>query len=426
MQWPLATSIEFAQEKVEAVLDQIGHLKSCDFPYGDPERALSPLETVCRTDLKKLADPALQGDHELRQSVCTTVNENVSRLHRILGFLLRATNVRNAFEIFDPIKYMAQLLLGPNVQLVLSSEWRFSPFIYPPVFTELHHFVFIGLPASESQNALIIPLAGHELGHSVWRKAMIATDIRDELSEHIVTAHRNRWAGAERLFPNGCSGLTPAKLDKRSKLIADPYFHAARHCEELFCDFLAIRLFGEGFICAFCYLVAPNLGGPKAMHYPSLAIRVTALTAAAEHFQVPMPADLPALFQDPEELELLRGESATSQEGFRLAVVEEVVPAMVQRLLGHVERLCEQRSLPTPDGARTDAILEELCEQSPPDVAHNIADIVNAGWRLRLDKTRWRALAPSSLPDAERRRLLSDLIFKAIEVTEYRKRLART
>ena len=56
-----------------------------------------------------------------------------------------------------------------ETRLILSSEWDYSPFMYDQI-TDLPSFVFIGLPACESANPLLLPLAGHELGHSVWVK----------------------------------------------------------------------------------------------------------------------------------------------------------------------------------------------------------------------------------------------------------------
>jgi hypothetical protein len=92
------------------------------------------------------------------------------RLKRFLGLLLRSSNLRNAFEIYFPIKILSTELLEHNTCVVLSSEWEFSPFIYPVALDELPEFVFIGIPASECHNPLILPLAGHELGHVVWRR----------------------------------------------------------------------------------------------------------------------------------------------------------------------------------------------------------------------------------------------------------------
>jgi hypothetical protein len=52
--------------------------------------------------------------------------------------------------------------------VVISSEWDFSPLTYSLNVSVLPNFLLIGMPVPESGNALILPLAGHELGHSVW------------------------------------------------------------------------------------------------------------------------------------------------------------------------------------------------------------------------------------------------------------------
>jgi hypothetical protein len=90
----------------------------------------------------------------------------------LAGFLVRSTNVRNAFELYRPLLRLARDLLEPTVtpdqrrtRLVLSSEWEYSPLSYSEL-PDLPGVVLIGLPAPESSNPLLVPLAGHELGHS--------------------------------------------------------------------------------------------------------------------------------------------------------------------------------------------------------------------------------------------------------------------
>jgi hypothetical protein len=51
---------------------------------------------------------------------------------------------------------------------------------------------------------------------------------------------------------------------------------ASRQAEELFCDLLGLRLFGEGFLYSFIYVISPHLGD-RVPHYPPLAARVSVL-----------------------------------------------------------------------------------------------------------------------------------------------------
>jgi hypothetical protein len=73
---------------------------------------------------------------------------------------------------------------------------------------------------------------------------------------------------------------------------------SSRQTEELFCDLLGLRLFGEGFIYSFIYLIAPNLGD-RSPDYPSLTARVKALLQGSNEFQVDAPLGLASYFSDP-------------------------------------------------------------------------------------------------------------------------------
>ena len=106
----------------------------------------------------------------------------------------RSTNVRNAFQICAPLQRLCECVLEPSIsplrrttRLILSSEWTYQPQVYPEK-DFLPSYVLIGLPAPESSNPLLLPLAGHELGHSLWR----ANDVGDELNfsvvQHVINA----------------------------------------------------------------------------------------------------------------------------------------------------------------------------------------------------------------------------------------------
>ena len=48
---------------------------------------------------------------------------------------------------------------------------------------------------------------------------------------------------------------------------------ALSQTEEVFCDFLGVRLFGECFLNSFEYLIAPNVGRARHPSYPEIAKR---------------------------------------------------------------------------------------------------------------------------------------------------------
>jgi len=75
--------------------------------------------------------------------------------------------------------------MGAQTKLIVSSEWEFSPFVYRSI-TGFPGFVLIGLPATESSNPLVIPLAGHELGHSVWERNKLAGYFNSRIRQSIL------------------------------------------------------------------------------------------------------------------------------------------------------------------------------------------------------------------------------------------------
>jgi len=161
------STIDHARKRVAAVLEEIERLRHCEFPYSQPRDALDLLEAKLKRERSVLDKVSPQASPEVINGACDTSLHQLYVYVPILGFILRSTNVRNAFETYDPLLRIAQGILDPNTKLILSSEWEFSPFV-AWFADDLPGFVLIGFPAPESSNPLLVPLAGHELGHSVW------------------------------------------------------------------------------------------------------------------------------------------------------------------------------------------------------------------------------------------------------------------
>ena len=157
--------VKYSRDRIKSVLDSIRQLKASEFPYSDSKDALCRIEQLFENTLQRL--DATDADPEYIRQLCSISLRHLFIYVPKLGFILRSTNVRNAFETFGPVRDIARKALGPEIRLLLSSEWAFSPMVYHQIGA-LPGFVLIGLPASESSNPLLIPLCGHELGHAVW------------------------------------------------------------------------------------------------------------------------------------------------------------------------------------------------------------------------------------------------------------------
>lgn len=211
---------------------------------------------------------------------CADASLDIAVYLPLLGFFLRSTNVRNAFEIYGPLRRIARQLIGGNTQLVLSSEWDYSPFTYTRIGF-LPDFVLIGFPATESDNPHILPLAGHELGHTLWAVRDVDKDILPVLKTTIVTELQSNWAKYEEFFPG--TQKTQLSTDLVAMAIwSDALDWSLGQAEEAFCDFVGLRIFGTSYLEAFSFLIAPRLGQRRLEVYPSIQDRVAYMCQAAQ------------------------------------------------------------------------------------------------------------------------------------------------
>ena len=210
------STLDYARERVNALLDEVERLTEVEFPHEHSERALEQLRDRFQDNLKRLAQFDLKSDLAIVQQTCRLVLVDLYQYLPLLGFVLRSTNVRNAFEVFGPLLRLAGDILEPGVsagprktKLLLSSEWDFSPFTFPAI-PALPDFLFIDLPAPESSNPLLLPLAGHELGHAVWIKRRLRTQVQSRAKQSTLDAIKRRWTDYQSVFSQPT--LTPAEL----------------------------------------------------------------------------------------------------------------------------------------------------------------------------------------------------------------------
>lgn len=154
---------QFAEQKLRSAIALIDSLLSGDWPYSDSQAALRQVNRALQEEYNELRALDSFSDQEVVNSHCRQARSLLSDFAGFIGFILRSSNVRNTFEFYHPIKTIGELLLGTNLKLVVGSEWNYTPFVYPIPTETLKEFIFVGLPASEAQNALLVPIAGHEL-----------------------------------------------------------------------------------------------------------------------------------------------------------------------------------------------------------------------------------------------------------------------
>ena len=172
----------------------------------------------------------------MQSAILRDTNYLIARVTRIAGIIVRSASVRNAFELYAPFLEMCKSLVGNDAHLILSSEWEYVPFTYPQSLEDLPSFIVIGLPASESDNVLIFPAAGHELGHSVWSKNSLGGEFKGRIESavsDILLANRSDF---EIVFPEVKGTDFDQDLFVQHKKSA-VFLSAIKQAEETFCDF---------------------------------------------------------------------------------------------------------------------------------------------------------------------------------------------
>lgn len=393
-----------ARRRIRAFLDQIVDLESAGFPHPDGREALLQLKReveLRQRSLDRLPDKAPE---QTVDEVCANTSAFLARYTDILGFILRSTNVRNAFEVHFPLKRLILDVLGPDAKLIMSSEWNFVPFTWPMNLDVLGPFVLVGGPAPESGNVLIIPLAGHEIGHSAWRHAGIKKQIELDLIAAIDTAIANRPHERDRLVADlvrdghDLSWLHHACLES-----------AVRQLEEIFCDMFALYVFGPSFAFAYEYFLAPG-GDNRSLIYPSSLDRVRYLLDGAGQLGFSIDHSLFASWLDSAPRSGIHGDI--------LLFADDAVEAMFPAVRDLAFTVLRTAGIPLCDDDAVTRVCNALAVGVPDGEGATLAEIVTAGWLHLRDK------GGLSVDDEQPElAMLNELMLKSVEVSEFRLRV---
>ena len=408
--------LDYTRQRLEMALQEVARLGESEFPNEESRDALQRLESVFRLRLAEVlaldqgSDPAT-----VRETCARAVDSLVSNLI-LLGFILRSTNVRNAFEVCRPMSRLARELLEPETteaerrtKVVLSSEWQYSPITYSAV-PYLPGFVLIGLPASESDNPLLIPLAGHELGHALWTSRACEAEFAEQIREQVIQSISNHWGDYQEAFP----AITIPPEEITVNLFALETWRKAsqwamKQAEETFCDCVAIRLFGVSYLHAFAYLLAPKSSGKRRLNYPNLNVRARDLVRAASAYGLEPPGGYAEMFDDQPVPDLTQGDS------FQLSIADEVLSSTRDLLTGKAQLLVPKGFCLATPPKEISRILAAFGNVAPAQRIGQLADIVNAAWAAHHDTHLWEDLPHIQ---SDRHAVLRDLVLKNIEVLE--------
>ncbi len=407
-------TVEYARARIMSAIDEIERLKHSEFPDDHSRQAICLLENLFRERSRVLSRITDTTDPEVANNECSVSLELLFVFVPIMGFVLRSTNVRNAFEAYSPLLRLAKSLMGVDTKLVVSSEWEFSPITYVSG-TTLPGFVLIGLPATESSNPLIVPLAGHELGHSVWEVEGVGQKFEDRIRQGVVDELTGkRWADYTALYPQYKKDDIETNLFCRSTW-EPAYTWSMLQAEEIFCDFFGLRLFAESYLHAFAYLLAPGTSSQRSVKYPNIRRRISHIVLAAKKLNVTVPSAFVNSF-------VVESEPTEPRTALLVSVADFASELLVEELLDEARSFADGHSIAQRDSARVTNIAGQFTKWVVPSASHEaLVNILNAGWNCNLDPKLW--LNVPQLKSEDRVRVLRDLMLKSMEVAEIQIRL---
>jgi hypothetical protein len=271
--------------------------------------------------------------------------------------------------------------------------------VYNPI-SDLPDFVLLGLPACESGNPLLVPLAGHELGHTAWRTRSFVEHFGPLVQREIRALVETSEAKYEELFGGDLSDLFVAQS------LAAAYSCAMRQIEESFCDFLGLRLFSESYLFAFAYLLTPGAGERSAV-YPSMEDRVSALIAASAEYGVVAPDGYESWFtgETPQKL--------SEKETYLLGLADAARSNLLDELVSKADSVAEAANVPERSKSKIQEIERAFRLLTPASSVGDLTNILNAAWNAFHDESYWSEIS------LDRIETLNEIVLKSIEILEF-------
>lgn len=409
--------IEFTKQKISSFLSTVEMVKGLDFPYRHARDAVERIELQTKSLKKDIQNLSESSDKSTAITLCTETHSHITNYSDALGLIARACDVRSPLELRGPFLRLTHKALGIQAKLILSAEWRFSPFtdLYPDQFG--NEFVIVGLPIFEADNPLIAPLAGHELGHNIWKllppiQGLLTQALYDDVRNQIKNLHSLEF---ERIFNIKTETLTTQESLIKTEPVDVAVSWANLQCEEMFCDFIGLCIFRESYLHAFSYLLSPGIESLRNPSYPNMQDRVNALMHAATDMKITAPSTIK------EDIVTEAHPTEPSQQ-LLLRLSDSAAKKQIPSLIKIAKNFCEKKGLVPIDEANIKHILNHFKKLVPATGAKDLSSILNASWLLYLDPNReWLSKYEELKQEDRRTQLIKDLTLKSFEILEIEK-----
>lgn len=443
--------LAFAVDRLYAVERELNSLCQSEFPYKSSELFAKELLDSTRQLIARLESPKNPMKGTKATLAAQTTIKYLSLIIPHMGIILRSSNARNAFELYAPLQEMATALMraakdDAPPMVVLSSEWDYSPIYYPT--THYHTgYVLLGIPAPESSNPLILPLAGHEMGHACWLRLGLRAEFEEALKRALYPILLDNWDTLTLVYHELAKRSKP-ELTELLKDISfagevEEVFEAAwNQAEEAFCDILATRIFGSTYIKAFAYLLSSALREQAGKLYPGSRLRLELMAMTCNELKVSL--DSPYMLAFPG---LQYNLQATFKKGyvakeslnkvldtegslaFVYCVAESAVAAIASDLFKRADELVTNAGLAPAKEKVVSQTRKWFANQVPSPGPCSLSEVMEAAW---LEYEAYRSTRDKALASVksrkqtnkvqadylERMRTLKEVVLKTLEVRE--------
>jgi len=175
---------------------------------------------------------------------------------------------------------------------------------------------------------------------------------------------------------------------------------------------MGLRLFGEGYLHSFEYLIAPFTGEMRSRDYPDMRTRAEFLERAAIKFSISVPEGYVQNFEDSSEM-------PDPTDEFILQASDAATRASVDYILSLTQTISDDPEFRSLSDEKACACLGCIKIGMPAEHIDYIGDIINGGWAAYRDET---IIPANAIGERRRVDVLNELLLKTIEVSEFEAR----
>lgn len=403
-----AAILQITDGKLIAAIEKIEAINESGFPHKDSSNALDSIKGVFHS-LRGQLDAQRKSGAEVQKAFCRRAIEDLEKYLPIIGFIARSADLDGPVELNGPLLDLTRRALNGDARLVIASEWDYSPLTI--VFPDLSQlgYVLVGMPASEAGNALLTPLAGHELGHNIWDALELQERLQPQIKEAVVqTILETKPGFIRKEFRWRANKLRDLEGEQNWLQCAK---WLTRQCEESFCDLVGLLLFRASFLHAMAYLLTPTL--PRRVYdYPAIQSRVGLLIKACRRERISVPNGYASRF-DEEEIPMADFEEVN--------LTDQAFRKLQSTLIDSASRFVRERGLAmhSEEGvARNEADFRRVV---PAASANSLSDIVNAAWQVHLSPENFLTQAYPGARQDQADVVLNELVLKSFEVLQIKR-----